>query len=159
MTYAVVRVRGRVNVRGEVRDTLRFLRLHRANHCVLVPKNSTVDGMLRRARDYVTWGEVEPSVAGRLLAGRAQLTEGKPLDDAYVKEHTSFPTVDALTKAIATGRTTVSDVPGLKPVFRLHPPLGGYEGTKHGFAEGGALGYRGKDINALILRMVEAEDA
>ncbi|MDY6932317.1 MAG: uL30 family ribosomal protein, partial [Halobacteriota archaeon] len=33
--YAVVRLRGNVNVRPEIKDTLKMLRLNRINHCVL----------------------------------------------------------------------------------------------------------------------------
>jgi len=49
------------------------------------------------------------------------------------------------------------DVPGLKPLFRLHPPRKGYEGIKRSFKEGGALGYRADKINALLRRMQYAQ--
>ena len=42
---------------------------------------------------------------------------------------------------------------GIKPVFRLHPPRKGYEGIKRTFPEG-ALGFRGKEVNELVLKMV-----
>lgn len=40
--------------------------------------------------------------------------------------------------------------------FRLHPPRGGFErkGIKVPFSRGGAYGYRGKEINELIRRML-----
>jgi large subunit ribosomal protein L30 len=41
-----------------------------------------------------------------------------------------------------------------KPIFRLHPPVKGYEGNKRSYKNGGALGYRGEAINALIARML-----
>lgn len=154
MTYAVVRIRGKVNLGGRTRDTLRYLRLHRTNHCVFLPRNPSVDGMLQKAKDYVTWGEIDPTVAARVLVKRARLPGDRPIDDAYVKANTKYPSVNSLAKAIAAGEATLRDVPGLKPVLRLHPPRGGYEGTKRGYAVGGSLGYRGKDINALLLRML-----
>ena len=43
---------------------------------------------------------------------------------------------------------------GIKPVFRLHPPIKGYEGNKRSWKNGGALGYRGDAINDLIARML-----
>ncbi|HEV2165782.1 MAG TPA: 50S ribosomal protein L30, partial [Thermoplasmata archaeon] len=43
---------------------------------------------------------------------------------------------------------------GLRPVFRLHPPKGGWRSTKKPFASGGALGYRGPAINDLARKMV-----
>jgi len=43
-----------------------------------------------------------------------------------------------------------------KNVQRLQPPRGGYErkGVKMPFSKGGAYGYRGKEINALVKRML-----
>ena len=55
------------------------------------------------------------------------------------------------------GKTVMRDVPGLKPLFRLHPPRKGYEGIKRSFKEGGALGYRAEKINALLRRMQYAQ--
>ena len=63
----------------------------------------------------------------------------------------------ALAKGLTEGKTVMRDVPGLKPVFRLHPPRKGYEGIKRSFKEGGALGYRGEKINHLIRRMQYAQ--
>ncbi|MEM2203989.1 MAG: 50S ribosomal protein L30, partial [Sulfolobales archaeon] len=43
----------------------------------------------------------------------------------------------------------------VKPVFRLHPPSGGFKGSiKKPYGNGGELGYRGQDINDLIRRMI-----
>ena len=58
---------------------------------------------------------------------------------------------------LTEGKVVMRDVPGLKPVFRLHPPRKGYEGIKRSFKEGGALGYRGEKINHLIRRMQYAQ--
>lgn len=42
----------------------------------------------------------------------------------------------------------------LPAVFRLSPPRGGWNGKKHLYRKGGALGYRGEDIKDLIERMM-----
>jgi len=42
--YAVVRLRGQVNVRYTIEDTMKMLRLHRVNHCVFVPEKSSLQG-------------------------------------------------------------------------------------------------------------------
>ena len=39
MVYAVVRVRGTVNVNPDIKKTLQLLKLTRANHCVLVDES------------------------------------------------------------------------------------------------------------------------
>jgi large subunit ribosomal protein L30 len=113
--------------------------------------------MLLRAKDYVTWGEVDPTVAAMLLVRRARLPGRKRIDDAYVKGNSKYPSINSFAKALAAGEASLKDVAGLKPVLRLDPPRGGFEGTKRGYHEGGALGYRGKDINALITRMLGPE--
>ena len=159
MTYAVVRLRGHVTLKPKIKDTLQYLRLHRTNHCVLLPKNESVDGMLQRAKDYITWGEVDALVAAQLLVRRARLPGGKPIDDAYVKANSKYPSINSLAKALAGDEATLGDVKGLKPVIRLHPARGGLEGTKRGYHEGGSLGYRGKDINELLARMMGPEAA
>jgi len=49
----------------------------------------------------------------------------------------------------------LKDLPGVKPVFRLHPPRKGFKGSiKKSYRAGGEAGYRGEAINDLIRRMV-----
>ena len=57
---------------------------------------------------------------------------------------------------IVSNDATVKHVPGLKRVFRLHPPRGtkGWGGIKRSFVIGGALGARGDEINSLVDRMI-----
>lgn len=157
MTYAVVRIRGHVNVRGEVSDTLGYLRLRRVNHCVFLRKSASVEGMLQHAKDYITWGEVDQTVVAMILVRRARIEGDRPINDAFVKANSPFPSMNSLAKAIAANEATLSDVKGLTPVIRLPPARGGFGGIKRAYREGGALGYRGKEINALLLRMLGTE--
>lgn len=143
-----------MNVREEVRDTLRMLHLTRSNHCVVVPKKETYVGMLQRAKDYITWGELRSDVLSRLLAQRGRLSGDKPLTEVYVKDILGFASVDALAEAMVRGDVEIRDLKEVKPVFRLNPPRRGYEGIKRPYADGGALGYRGEAINDLIERML-----
>jgi large subunit ribosomal protein L30 len=58
-------------------------------------------------------------------------------------------------EALIASKATTDDVRGLKPVFRLHPARGGFDGKKkQPFTVGGELGYRGKKINDLVAKMV-----
>ena len=57
--YAVVQVRGVVNTNHEIKDTLKMLRLHHVNHCVLVPDTPAYLGMIRKVKDFVAYGEVD----------------------------------------------------------------------------------------------------
>ena len=58
MAYAAIRVRGHSGVRHDVEDTMRMLRLTRANHCVILPETEEIKGMLMKAKDYITEGDV-----------------------------------------------------------------------------------------------------
>lgn len=154
MVYAVVRVRGTVNVRHDIKKTLEMLRLNRVNHCVLVEENESYRGMLQKAKDYITWGEIEKDTLVELIKKRGKLIGDKPLDDEYVKNATSYKSIEELAEAIIEGKIKYRELPDIKPVFRLSPPRKGYEGIKRAYPAGGALGYRGKDINGLIKRML-----
>jgi len=155
MTYVAVRVRGHIGVRGEIADTLEHLRLHKTNHAVIVPKNDSYEGMLRKARDWIAYGELSEATLAEVLRTRAKVEGDKPLTDAYVAEHSGgkFRTIDDLARAIAGGQASLKDVAGLKPVIRLNPPRKGYGGNKRHYPMG-ALGNWGEDINDLISRMV-----
>lgn len=152
---AVIRVRGRVDVRPEVHHTLSLLRLHKSNHCVLVRNEGPIRGMLQVVKDWITWGEINKETLEDLLKKRAYLLGGKRgLSEEYVKENTSYKGMDALIEALLTTKITVNEIKGLKPVFRLNPPRKGYSGVKRQYTQGGALGYRGGAINALLCQMI-----
>jgi len=156
MSWAVVRVRGQINVKPKIKETMRIMRLNRVNHCVIIPENDTYQGMLNIIKDYVTWGEVDTETTQIMLESSGKKSGREKFTKADLKD-SSFKTIKALAKGLSGGKLTVSDIPSLKPLFRLHPPRKGYEGIKRSFKEGGALGYRGEKINQLIRRMQYAE--
>ncbi len=157
MTYAVIRVRGTINASRDIKDTLRFLRLSRVNHCVIVPKDSTYLGMLKKAKDYITWGEIDVNTLARLIITRGRLIGGTKVSDKYIKSHTKYTSVLSFSKGIMKNEVKYSELKDVQPLFRLGPPKKGYEGVKRSFSSGGALGYRGKAINDLIHRMLMEE--
>ncbi|UCD92461.1 MAG: 50S ribosomal protein L30 [Methanobacteriota archaeon] len=157
MSYAAVRVRGTVNIRKDIKDTLQMLRLNRVNHCVILPNDPPTEGMLRKVKDYITWGELKPEVLAKLILKRGRLEDGTGIKDSYVKKNTKFGSIIAFAKAVCEGKQKFTDLKLVKPVIRLHPPIKGYEGVKRSFIEGGALGYRGDNINELLDRMIFEE--
>ena len=154
MTYAVIRVRGSVNVREDIKDTLKMLRLNRVNHLVFLPENDSYAGMLQKVKDYVTWGEIKPETLAKIIIRRGKLKGGKKITDPYIKKNSKYSSVLAFAKAVAKGEAKYNDLKDIKPVIRLHPPVKGYEGVKRSYRVGGALGYRSEDINKLIDRMI-----
>ena len=151
--YAVVQVRGVVNTRRDIKDTLKMLRLHHINHCVLVTDTPENLGMIRKVKDYVAYGEVDAATIETLLRTRGRVIGDSALTDEYVKSNSAFGSIADFAKALASGESRLRDIPGLKPVLRLHPPRKGYKTTKRTFNQGGALGYYGQEINTLLYKM------
>lgn len=156
---AAVRVRGHAKIHRDAVETMDMLRLTRPNHCVLLPLNTTTKGMLQVVKDYVTWGEVNQDTIVELLKSRGEVAGGERLTDKYVKGNSEFASISALAKAIDKAEAKMIDVKGLKPVMRLHPPMRGYERVKRPYSIGGAVGYRGAEIQRLLVRMLHDKEA
>ncbi|MBO4357354.1 MAG: 50S ribosomal protein L30 [Candidatus Methanomethylophilaceae archaeon] len=154
MTYVVIRVRGQPDVNYNIEYTMGLLGLNKVNNCAVIPENPSTKGMLQVIKDYCTWGEIDEATLAALIRARGKVVGDKALDDAYLKENSEFATVDEMAKAIIENNYKMKDVVGVKPIFRLHPPIKGYEGNKRSFQNGGALGYRGAKINDLVNRMI-----
>lgn len=154
MAYAVIRVRGQPDVNYDIKHTMMLLGLNKVNHCVIVPENDSTKGMLQKIKDYCTWGEVDEETLTEMISQRGKVEGGGELDDEFLKANSQFTDAAALAKAIIENDCRLRDVDGAKPLFRLHPPVRGYEGIKRPFRTGGALGYRGAEINTLIKRML-----
>ena len=154
MVFAVVRVRGIVNVKPDVKKTLKLLRLTRANHCVLVEESDMYKGMLQVVKDYATWGEINKEAISKLITSRGMVVGDTNITKEFLKSATPYDSIEKLSEAIVDSKIKYREIPDIKPLFRLNPPKGGYEGIKRSFTNGGALGYRGKDINKLIGRMI-----
>jgi large subunit ribosomal protein L30 len=151
---AIVRIRGTARIRHDIRMTMDQLKINRPNYCVIVPVNDSMNGMLHKAKDYVAYGEVDALTVEALLSSRGRIEGNKPLTDAHVAANSKYKTISELANAVAKGETRLAEVKGAKPLFRLSPPRGGFEGNKRHWTVGGSLGYRGKDINELIKRMI-----
>ncbi len=149
--YAIVRLRGSVKTKPDIKDTLKMLRLHRINHCVVVPDNPHYRGMIQNVKDYVAWGEIDENALASMLEMRGRLSGNKRLTDQFIKENTSYKTIKEFASAVCQGATSLKDA-GIKPVFRLHPPRKGHRGTKKTVREGGELGYH-ESISDLIWKM------
>jgi len=151
---AVVRIRGTVNVRREIEDTLKMLNLERNCHATLIDDRPSFLGMLRKAQTVLTWGEVSKETIALLLRKRGRIVGNKKLTDEYVKKILGYDSLEALAEAIYNLEVDLRGLSGVKPVFRLHPPRKGFEGSvKKSYSAGGETGYRGEDINDLIRRM------
>ena len=151
---AVIRIRGRVGLRKPVVETLQFLRLHRKNHLIIIDDRASYRGMLQKAKDYITWGEIGADTINLLLKKRGYLLGGIRLTDALVKKYTQYETIEQFAEAIGNFKAELNDIQKLKPVFRLHPPKGGFKGKiKRPVKDHGELGFRESGIDDLIKKM------
>jgi large subunit ribosomal protein L30 len=153
---AVIRIRGTTGIRPAAAKTAELMRLNRINHMVLVEDNDVNRGMLQKVKDYVTWGEVDDATVEMILKYRAQLKGHNPLMEEELKDISGYETFKDLASAINQGKMKFKDIRDIVPVVRLNPPKGGYEAVRKPVGQGGSAGYRGKDINRLILAMLKS---
>ena len=160
---AVVRLRGLADVAPEVERTLDLLRLRRRFACVVIDDRESYRGMLQVVKDWVTWGEIDRETLILLLRHRGRVPGDKPLTDEYVREKLGLQGgIEELADKLLRGEIMLHKLKDrarktwiIKPVFRLHPPRGGFRGSiKKPYGAGGELGYRGPAINELIRRML-----
>jgi large subunit ribosomal protein L30 len=155
MIYAVIRLKGMIHVKKELVRTMKLLRLQKKHHCVLIQPTAPNVGMINKVKYCVTWGEISDEILTHLLRKRGRISGNKRFTDEYSKQNTG-KTIEHLAKELNELKLSIKEIPGLKPVFRLRPPSHGFEskGINAEFAMGGITGYRGKEINELLKRMI-----
>lgn len=153
MAYAVVRLKSSRDKNQKMKDTLDMLRLNSVNHCTIIPERPTYEGMLEKVKDLITWGEIDIETMVALLERSSEM-ENDDLEEK-ISEETSYEQIDQFAIAVTSDKVLLSDMKGLNRVFRLNPPEGGYRSTKKAYNMGGALGYRGSEINSLIEKMLK----
>lgn len=150
--YAAIRVRGTVGITSEVRDTLKMLRLDHPNACAIVPENPNFKGMLDVAREWITYGEIEKATLVEMLKKRLRLNGNKRVDEGKLKE-IGVDSFDALADNLMNGKTKLKNLNQIQPFFRLTPPSNGFKAVREHYPKGD-LGYRGKEVNELLMRMI-----
>ncbi len=155
--YLIIRIKGQPDTPPDVRKTLECLRLHKRYHATLYPSDLPgIENMLRKAQAWITWGEIRKDVLVELLKRRGRVPGNKPLTEEYLREKLGVSSYDELAEKLLKGELRWHKLDNLvKPVFRLHPPRGGFRGsTKRPYGDRGEAGYRGEAINELVLRML-----
>lgn len=150
---AAVRVRGRTGIKKDIQDTLSMLSLTRINHTVLIKENPSYQGMLQKAKDYITWGEIDQDTLTQLIMKRGRLKGNIKITNEHIKENTDYSSIEEFSKAIFDCKADLEDAK-IRPVFRLHPPRKGYQNIKKTYKETGSLGYRGDKISDIIKKML-----
>ncbi len=121
---AVILIRGLINMTGKVVDTLSMLRLRKKHTCVVLENNPTNIGMLKKVKDYVTYGEIDDATLKELVSKRGK---EDPNNKGKTKPFFALhPPVGGFER----------------------------KGIKKAFTQKGVLGYRGAKINDLIKKML-----
>jgi len=150
---AVVRIRESAEKRKKIEDTLTMLRLDAINNCVILPKTADYQGMIKKVKDVVTWGEIDKEMLVEMLKKRMRSKGEKRIDENNLKSVTNYNSYESFAEAMLEGKIKLKDFGQLQPVFRLTPPSKGFKSVKEHYPKGD-LGYRGKEINELIARMI-----
>jgi len=136
---AIIRIRGLVNVKGDIEETMYRLRLRKKFSCVILNENKEIDGMIKKIRNHVALGNIDDETLRLLIEKR-----GKKSGDKAVKK-------DEVEKIIEEIKN--DNIKTIKPFFRLHPPIKGFKDIKSHYPKGD-LGNRKEKINDLIKRML-----
>jgi large subunit ribosomal protein L30 len=139
---AIVRVRGKIRVKKVINDTLDMLRLYNKNYCTVLDVTPQIAGMINKAKDFITYGEIEEDIFKELIAKRGEEYTGREQDTkGKISYSRKYLTIE--------GKK-------YKKFFRLSPPKKGFgrNGIKKPFSRSGALGNRKDKINDLIKRMI-----
>lgn len=144
---AAIRIRGRVDVRTKINDTMDMMYLKAVNNCSVHQETPSTMGMMQRAKDYITYGNLNQETFEKMLFKWGRINGDKKVTPEYLAEQKTT------VKDLFEGKKKLTEV-GIKQPFRLHPPRGGYKSTRKPVTLKGDLGFRGDKINDLLLKMI-----
>jgi len=137
---ALIRISGKVGVDTGVANALYRLRLRKKYACVVLHDSKELEGMIKKVRDFIAFGNIDKETLKELIIKRARLPGDKAIK------------IDAekIIEELIKGKS-FEDLK-IKPFFRLHPPRGGIVSKQH--YPKGVLGDNKEDINKLLRRML-----
>ena len=123
---AAILIRSSYNTNPDIKKTFELLKLTKKNSLGLFKDNVTTKGMLRKIKDYITFGYVDNSVIDLVLSKKNPIKRDNK-GEFYITN-----------------------------IFSMEPPRGGFErkGIKKPYTVGGALGNRKDGMKDLISKMI-----
>lgn len=121
-----VLIRSYTQAKPNIRKTLELLKLTTKNSIGFYNTDTISKGMIRRVKDYITFGEVDSDFINDFVSKNNPIKNNKK-SEKYISY-----------------------------IFNMQPPIGGYgrKGIKTAFVVGGALGNRDEKIKDLIKKMI-----
>ncbi len=125
----VIRVKGTINVRSDIRKTLELLHLKRKFNATILRDSPVVRGMLQKAKDYIVWHELPYEKAVELFKKKGKVNGMRALTLEYLnlKGINDFET---LVKQFDDGKINLKKL-GIKPFFCMPPPKKGIPRSKY----------------------------
>ncbi|MEM1577492.1 MAG: 50S ribosomal protein L30 [Candidatus Pacearchaeota archaeon] len=141
---AAIRIKGRVEIPKEIKDTLYLLRLRKKFVCSLYPEEKQIINMLEKVKAYIAYGKINDKTLEILIRER-----GRKLGDKRLSEEEVKRVIEELKKG-----KKLKEINIIKPFFRLAPPRGGFKKNSKLLWPKGIRGNIGEKINDLILSMI-----
>ena len=66
--FAVVLIRGLIGINKDIKKTLYLLKLRKKHVCIVIENNESNRGMLKKAKDYITYGEIDEKTLKELTS-------------------------------------------------------------------------------------------
>lgn len=151
--YLVVRIKGQADCPYWATTTMTLLKLDKKYRATILPAKDNTLGMLRKVQHYVTWTEIDASLATELVDKKARKGGYQKITADDLKE-LGFASAAELGAALAEGKVTLSKLKPLKPWFALAPPVHGFKrSTKKLYGQKGVLG-QNKELDTIVRRMI-----
>lgn len=151
--YLVVRIKGQADCPYWATTTMTLLKLDKKYRATILPAKDNTLGMLRKVQHYVTWTEIDASLATELVDKKARKGGYQKVTADDLKE-LGFASAEELGAALAEGKATLSKLKPLKPWFALAPPVHGFKrSTKKLYGQKGVLG-QNKELDTIVRRMI-----
>ena len=152
-SYLVVRIRGQADVPYWATYTMSLLKLDKKYRATILPARDNTLGMLKKIQHYISWIELDVSLAKELLDKKARKSGYKKITPDDITS-LGFSSTDELATALSEGKTALSKLKPLKPWFALSPPRFGFKrSTKKLYGQKGILG-QNKDLDKLVRNMM-----
>ncbi|MFQ5496374.1 MAG: 50S ribosomal protein L30 [Nitrosopumilus sp.] len=151
--YLVVRIKGQADCPYWATHTMTLLKLDKKYRATILPAKENTLGMLKKVQHYVSWIELDASLAKELIDKKARKGGYQKITAEDLKE-LGFASSDELATALSEGKATLSKLKPLKPWFALAPPrLGFKRSTKRLYGQKGVLG-QNKELDVIVRRMI-----
>ncbi|MBT8242776.1 MAG: 50S ribosomal protein L30 [Nitrosopumilus sp.] len=151
--YLVVRIKGQADCPYWATHTMTLLKLDKKYRATILPAKENTLGMLRKVQHYVSWIELDSSLAKELIDKKARKSGYQKITPEDLKE-LGFSSSDELATALADGKATLSKLKPMKPWFALAPPVHGFKkSTKKLYGQKGILG-QNKELDTIVRRMI-----